>query len=911
MREIRRLGPLEVLVDETTVVVAGSRARSLLAVLALTPGQPVGFDTLVERLWGDDPPVHPRPSLHTAVRRLRQLLGADAIRTTEHGYVLDVEPDRVDAVEFSRLVDVGERHELVAALALWRGEPFDLGFCEWLERYEKPRLTESWLTARERLADLDLPTGQPGMAISDLQDLVRRHPLRESLWVRLLRALHGAGRTAEALEQYGVVRGRIVDELGVEPGAGLRQVFEQLLAGEPVSPAGLVPEQLPSDVRCFIGRSEALAALDKQLASRLAGKGPITAVVVHGQGGSGKTCLAVHWGHLCASEFPDGQLFVDLHGYGPGEPVHPAAALEDLLSGLGVPADRIPVGTEARSALLRSTLSGRRTLVVLDNARSADQVRPLLPGAGAFVIVTSRNRLRGLVARDRAEQIGIDHLPTEEARSLLAGLIGLEDGAADPLLDELATQCGQLPLALAIAAEQVTRRPGGGLADVVGELRVASERLDLLDVGGDPAADLRAVFSWSYRALGPETARFFRLLGLYPAPAFSVAAAAALAGVTVPAATKLLRQLTDLHLVGEMGAKRFQLHDLLRAYAAEQVQATDPAGDRRQAWGRLLDWALHTAAAARTAQDASNRLDYVGSPAAGTVPLGFDGESEAHAWFEAEWRSLLAMVEEGAGHGHHAAVARIALQLWEPLSRRSAFEDSAAVQRVAANSARSAGDRLCEALAMNQLGTSLGALSRLDEARVEFERSLAMLRAIDRQPDVALVHGNLGVLHQLLGDNDESLRHYEAALAIYRLSGDARCIANMLNNSAMTYLRCGRHDEAVRAAAEAVVLQRQGNDRRWLAFTLDTLGQAYAAVGDRVASIKHFEESVEIHLQIGETGSAAEALVELGSVLRVTGEAEAARSAYERAIGLIEEFGLTHLETERARAAEQIAILDS
>lgn len=637
---VRLLGPFEVLVDGRAVTVPGMRARSIVALLALAAGRAVSAQTLVDRVWGDDLPANPRASLHAAVRRLRLLLGAGVIVTGEFGYALAIDPDAVDAVAFTRQVDGadGDRSEsrLAAALRLWRGTPFEGEFCDWLTRYEAPRLVERYLTALERRIDLDLAAGRHAALVGEMQELTVVHSLREPLWARLLRALDAVGRSAEALEQYGVVRERIAQELGVDPGPGLQQVYSDLLSRDDGSatrpPAAAVPQQLPSDLQRFTGRASLLAGLD-ELLGWTGEDQPVVLAVLHGEGGVGKTSVAVHWAHRVADRFPDGRLFVSLRGHGPGEPAGTSAALGFLLHSLGVATETIPDSDDARSALLRTTLAGRRMLLVLDDARSADQVRPLLPGSGGgLVLVTSRSRLSGLVARDGAHQLAVDEFSATEARSLLLEMTEAKRVSIDAAdLDELAALCNYLPLALSIVAEQVTRDEGQDVGEIVLQLRDQAARLDALDIGDDPSTDLRAVFSWSYRTLDPDTARMFRLLALHPGPSIEVPAAAALAGTTVPRARRMLDRMADLHLVRKPMRARFQLHDLLRAYAAERTAALDGAEVREQAVSRLLRWYVHSASGA--VRLLTNSAPPADPEPAGPDrrPLGRDGENGAVA----------------------------------------------------------------------------------------------------------------------------------------------------------------------------------------------------------------------------------------------------------------------------------------
>jgi DNA-binding SARP family transcriptional activator len=585
-------GGLTMQVDGRAVAVRGMQARSLLAMLALAGGRPVGITSLVDRLWDARPPGDARAGLHTAVRRLRRLLGPGVVQTRGAAYLLAGQPLVVDAVELADAVTrawpdpAAERAHLAAAVARWHAEPFSDGFCEWLARYETPRLVELRLGAVERLADLDLAAGRPVERLAELAALVDRHPLRESLVRRLLQGLAAAGRTGEALERYDAVRRHLAAELGIDPGAELQEVHAQLLAAA-VAPAPGPPRQLPSAIEVFAGRADVLATLDGLRDVRPGG--PIRVVVLHGEAGVGKSAVAVHWAHRNADAFPDGQLFVALCGHGPTEPADAGALLVELLHAGGVEGRRMPAGVQARGAVWRSLAAGRRMLIVLDDARDAEQVRPLLPGSGALVLVTSRTRLDGLAVTAGARHVEVPALSGAEARMVLADAWPGSAGADDAVLDRIAVHCGHLPLALTMAAEQGRRRPGSRPRDVLDRLDSASSRLDELSRGEDPATDLRVMFSWSYRALAADSARLLRLLALHPGRAVGPGSVAALADVPLAVATHGLEQLADRHLLRRQGCC-FVLPALLRDYLREQAELQDPEPVRRAAEARVRDW---------------------------------------------------------------------------------------------------------------------------------------------------------------------------------------------------------------------------------------------------------------------------------------------------------------------------------
>ena len=482
------LGPWEIRAGDGTVHVPSGRLRTLLTSLALSPGEPVGLDVLAGRVWPERLPRRAYATLRTDVGRLRELLGPDVIRAHPGGgYLLGVEHDAVDLQRFRVLLrqaeHAGPARELTLlreALGLWRGQPFADLYSTWLDRDVLPRLTEEWFAATERRVDLELAAGCPERLITELRDLTRRFPTREALWARLITALHRTGRRTEALGTFLQARA-LLTGLDGEPSDQLVALQQTILLDDTPPGAKRVagtasPRQLPHDIATLTGREEELAHLDTLL-TYLGGVAP-TIVSIDGSPGVGKTALAVHWAHRVRPHCPEVQLHLDLRGYGPGKPIAPAAAAAALLRALGTPANRIPVDADERFAALRTALANRHPLILLDNARDAEQVRPLLPGTAAMVIVTSRNQLRGLSIRDGAHRLTVHRLPNHQAVNLLTKAIGEDRTTREPAAAaRLATLCDHLPLALAIVAERAHRATT--LAELVTALEHA--RLDNLN----------------------------------------------------------------------------------------------------------------------------------------------------------------------------------------------------------------------------------------------------------------------------------------------------------------------------------------------------------------------------------------------------------------------------------------------
>jgi DNA-binding SARP family transcriptional activator len=552
------LGPLEVRCGGAAVPVPAGKQRAVLAMLLLNAGQVVGPHELAEVLWADGPPPSGRLALQNHVLRLRRALGTAGparITTQPNGYQIRVETGELDVARFEVLVrqartsardslwaDAGRRAE--AAIALWRGEPLADAGSEVLTLRELPRLAELQLQALELRIEANLRQGGHSEVIGELRKLTGAHPLREHLHALLMLALYQDGRQGEALAAYQHARALLVEELGTEPGPRLRLLQQQILSAHPVlagppssttarsTPAAadsgpVVPRQLPGTVRHFTGRSAELTALT----SLLKEDGEPPAIVISAIGGTagvGKTALAVHWANQVTARFPDGQLYVNLRGYDNGQPMTTGEALARFLRALGIPGRDIPSETDERAAQYQSLLAGRRVLVLLDNAMSVAQVRLLVAASpSCTTVVTSRDALTGLVARDGAVRLDLDLLPEADAVTLLCALIGVRATDDPEATAALAGRCVRLPLALRVAAELAAARPKVPLTHLVAELADRQRLLDLLDAGGDPQTAVRAVFSWSCRHLPGEVLGMFWLLGLHPGPDLDAHAAAA------------------------------------------------------------------------------------------------------------------------------------------------------------------------------------------------------------------------------------------------------------------------------------------------------------------------------------------------------------------------------------------------
>lgn len=600
----RILGPLEVRTCEGWHGIGAPKWRTLLATLLLRPGQAVSMDCLADELWGESPPRGVRKQVSGYVLRVRRMIGdpdGKVLVTRSPGYQLLVSRADLDASVFEELLAAGRAALadgtgpqasglLSEALSLWRGRVLADVRPGPLVAAEVSRLEELRLDTVELRIEADLRCGRPSEVVPEVRRLTTEHPLRERLWNLLMRALHDSGRPAEALEVYARVSGILADQLGTDPGPELRQLHQRILAtgltpaavppgddsletGRPAfSVHATVPRQLPVPVRHFTGREDELRALDALLDQAAGSAGTVAVAAISGTAGVGKTALAVHWAHRVAGHFPDGQLYANLRGFDRGGPPVPAATvIRDFLDALNVPPDRLPATATAQAGLFRSLLAGKRVLIILDNARGAEQARPLMPGApGCLAVVTSRARLTSLAAVEGARLLTLDVLSVPESRELLSRHLDKDRTAAEPdAVDELIESCARLPLALSITAARAADQPRFSLAALAEDLRDASRRLDMLDAWG-AASSVRAMFSWSWQQLTDPAKRMFRLLGMHPGPDITARAAASLAGLPPGQAHQALHELAGAHLIAERVPGRYAFHDLLRAYAAEQ-----------------------------------------------------------------------------------------------------------------------------------------------------------------------------------------------------------------------------------------------------------------------------------------------------------------------------------------------------
>ncbi len=585
---------------------------------------------------------------------------------------------------------------------------------------------------------------------------------------------------------------RLLAELDFVP---TPELPEMLVSGP--QPQLVVPRQLPAVVPHFAGRAGELRLLASALGETARASGTLVISAIGGTAGVGKTALAVHWAHAAADRFPDGQLYVNLRGYDPGQPMPAADALAGFLRALGVVGQDIPSEQDERAARFRTLVAGRRMLIVLDNACNVDQVRPLLPGTpGCVTVVTSRDALAGLVARDGARRLDLDLLPLQDAVSLLRALIGDRVDADPAAAAALAEQCCRLPLALRVAAEMAAARPAVPLAELARELTDQERRLDLLDAGGDAHTAVRAVFSWSCRQLHEDAARAFRLAGMQPVHGLDAYAAAALTGSSLQLATQLLDQLARACLIQQTGPGRYDMHDLLRGYACELAAARDSEAERRAALTRLFDYYLHTAAAAMdTLAPAERHWRPRTTPPRTPSPLVMD-DGAARAWLDAERASLVAATSHAAANGWPDHAKRLASTLFRYLDSGGYFPEAGVVHDQARRAARQAGDRSAEASALSNLGVVDLQQGRHRRAASHLQRALSLSREAGDRIGEAGALMNLGVADLRQGRYQQAVSQLERALALSRETGDRTGEAHALINLGVVRGRQGLDQQA-------------------------------------------------------------------------------------------------------------------
>ena len=859
------LGEIQATRHGRPVDLGPARQRSVLAALLVDVNEPVPTDVLVDRVWGDQPPETARGTLASYLSRLRQEV---AIERTRGGQRLMADPDAVDLVEFHRHVDAGRYEQ---ALALWRGEPLGGLATPWAVQVRETLAGQRFAAVLGR-ADQQLRAGRHAEVVATLTPLAAEHALDERLAAQLIQALAATGRQAEALRAYERLRRRLADELGVDPGPELQGLHQRILRGEAAESQRVVPRQLLSPPRMFVGRTAELA--------RLGEAGDV--VVVSGAGGIGKTWLALHWAHRDAHRFPDGQLYVNLRGFDPsGRPMGVETALRGFLEGLGVQPSMVPSDPDAQAALYRSLLAGRRVLVLIDNAADSAQVVPLLPGGSCTVLVTSRDQLTGLVTSHGARRLTLDALSARDATDLLAERIGADRLAAEPTaVRELVDSCAGMPLALSIVAGRAQTYPQFPLAALAAELREA--RLNALDED-DPLASVRAVLSWSIDALKPAEARLFALLGHAPGPDIGLPAATSLVGGVTADARGTLRALERVSLVQQHEPGRYRMHDLVRLCAAEQPV---PQSDRTTALKGLVNYYAHGAAAAGERIFPHRSASVLAHVPTATQDFSLPDADAAWAWFRTEHACLAATERLALGLGWQVTVWQLAWYLAPLRWRQGYVQDDFDAWQMALDAAEHIGNTAAHAHACRGLGSAYVHFGRYEEGIVHLRRALDLLATTDLALEQAIAHSSLANALANARRYEEALPHSRQALALLEPLGKPVLTAQALSQVGEMHVRM-RQNEVGRALLEqALAVFREHGDADSEAITLSNIAFSLFQSDQLTEALAEYRTCRELYTANGNHYHLANTLDRIGDILLAFGDVDGAAECWREAVAL-------------------------
>ncbi|MFC0431380.1 BTAD domain-containing putative transcriptional regulator [Kutzneria buriramensis] len=887
--ELRLLGPVQARIGDATVDLGPRQRRLVLAVLAMEVNRLVPVDRLVELVWPVRAPRTAAHAVRVSVSSIRALLSEAQVDPDEltvvtrgSGYQLRADPMLIDVHRFQALVarsrdgadDPSRLALLDEALALWRGPALvDTADPEIVDELVGG-VTETRLTAQEDRFDILLRLGRHQEALSELPTLVDLHPTRERLVGQLMLALHRGGQTSRALAVSRRTRALLAEELGIDPSEDLSRLELAILRNDPTLTASraqprvelTAPALLPPAIGDFTGREDQFAALDEAGAVKL----------VVGTAGVGKTALAVQWAHRVRAKFPDGQLYVNLNGYSVGPPVQPLQALSQFLRAVGVQPDRVPVDLAEATGMYRSLLADRKMVVLLDNAVSGEQVRPLLPaGPGCQVVITSRSRLDGLVAMDGAQRLALDVLSPDEAISLLRNMIGGERVDADPAAAaSLAATCAHLPLALRITGAQLASHPWRQIADHVAALD-QGDVLASLRIDDDEHSAVRAAFDLSYSGLKPDAQELFRRLGLVPGPDVSAESAAVLIEATPHDAAALLDRLAAAHLVDQPEPGRYTCHDLLRHYARERSGEQDSAEERESVLCRLLEHYLRHARAA-----VGVLYPHVLQLVSPTEKL-FDDFASALAWLDAERAGMVAAV-------HHAARAGLREQAWlladairGYLYARGEIADWFATARLALT--LSAENPRAKAAALFSLGTAHYAVNQYAEAIELCTSALELCKETGWLYGQACVRNNLGLISESTGELAQAAAHYEQALRIGLRLGNRFTEEMALVNLGMVCQARGESERSVDFYRRALTVQREINPRGE-GTVLVYLGAALCLHGDLDEALASCVAGLAGSREIGARNDEAHSQVTIAKIQHAAGRRDEALAAARAAI---------------------------
>lgn len=924
---IEVLGPIMLVGSDRRVEIASMRVRTILAALVLQPNRVVPVDALIDAVWESAPPKTAHAQIRICVSELRKMFRevglAAAIHTRPSGYRLDVADAAVDVLEFDRLV-ADAREQLAAgdpataaatlrrADSLWRGSALT-GVATTFASRAAQRLEDARVAAAEERIGLELALGRHEQVVLELRELIDLQPMREGLHQSLMLALYRSGRQAEALQAYQDVRRKLVDELGVEPGVGLRELHRAVLNRDPALDLDAVaipgsedratPRQLPASIADFTGREANLAALRRCLADGQ-GREPfaVRIAAVSGPGGVGKSVLAIRAAHELADDFPDGQLYADLRAVSGDGPV--MRTLDKFLRSLGVAGPGIPDDLDARSEMYRSRLAGRRVLVLLDDVTDEEQVRPLLPGAAdCAVILTSRSRLTGL---DGAQQIDVDLLDTDRSVEMLARMAGAARVGTDAMATRrLAKLCAGLPLALRISAARLTARPDWTVDRLVQRLDNESRRLDEL---AHHHLELRSTIAVSYQSLDPEAQRMFRRFTLVTAPDAPAWTAAALGDTRVEAATDVLDRLIDAQLVTAMAYEgdpesRYGFHDLVRIYATETMAGSEPRAERDGALRRLLGgWLAFADDAHRWIYGGDYTTIHGAAPRWRPPSNAATQSADPLAQLEhGDRRGLAAAVSQAAAAGLDELCWDLALTLIAIYEMKGYVDDWQETTRTAFEAAKSAGNRLGEAAMQFSLGMLHIHKIEYDKAFGPLVAAVAGFRTLDNAHGVGLALRGMAFVHRARGEVEAARRCGSEALDGLRAVGDPVGEAQVLRLLAQLEDEYGDPIRARTLIDQSLALMRDVGRPRGVAQALHISARIRARLGEFEIARATSREALQIVRELGDLVGAPYVLLSLGKIERQSGDPSAAADSFEQAADLAKSLGLTEIELE-ARA---------
>lgn len=956
--EFRILGAVELLADGRMCDLGSPKERCVLAALLYELGQPVETDNLIDAVWGEDSPDHPRPLVSVYVsrlrRRMREAARDDRNRITRGSgyYVLDVDRGNVDLHQFRALrirarsaCESGDYEQAATLLreaeTLWRGPPLAGLVGDWAARVRKA-LEEEHLGEIGERVEAELRLGRHADLVGEIADLVAKHPLDQRLVGHLMLAQYRSGRTAEALETYRTTHRRFVEELGTNPGPELRELHQRLLSEDPelaVEPVARAAsssgsrsrDNLPRDIPHFTGRAAEIGKLLDWTGSDLA-RTTVTVVAISGMAGVGKSTFAVHAAHLFADRYPD-RLYLNLHAHHPvQEPVDPLSALGILLRTLGVAPRSVPATLEERAALWRALLADRRALIVLDDADDSEQVRSLLPGAaGCLVLITCRRQMMGLPG---VYWLSLDTMTVNEAVSLFTQVVGTERADDTAAITEVVRLCGYLPLAIQLQGSRFRQRAAWSIADLAAQLSRSHNQTSHIALD---QREIAASLELSHRNLSREHQRLFRLLSLHPGADFSVYVAAAIGDESLSATELALEELLDHHLLNERFTDRFTFHDLTRLYAWHRAHLDERESDLRNTENRVLDYYLYMVArAAEVVYPFHHRMavDPAHVPAA---QPSLSTQPDFRAWIESERTNIISIINYAAKKGwpQHASLLthllarfldtwgywtdavtlhRQAAKAWHELGnisgearaiadlslslgRTGRHTEALDCARTALHTFRNHADRVGEATVLDIMGLIFWRSSRYQNALSCHETALAIWQTMnDRHGQaVALEHSAFPLWH--MSQYEEAMNRLASALAIYEEVGDLQGAAKALNNIAVVQQHIGCYEEALDRYRKALAISQSISDRQCESITLNNIGNIYRRTEHFEESLSYYRRALRIYRDIGDRRCEADTLNNIGAVFLLTGHYSDALVNHQKALVLAHELAERYEET--------------